>query len=109
MEIQFYRGANALVTAFVNTIRENTEVEKGVTSSIEWCLNEIMDNVLQHSVSGISYVMGQVHREKKRVSICVFDMGVGIYGSLKKSKYFPRTPIDGLTMALQEKVTIAIQ
>lgn len=80
-------------------------VEKGVISSIEWCLNEVMDNVLQHSISGTGYVMGQVHKGKKRVSLCVFDMGIGIYGSLKKSKHCPRTPLDGLTMALQEKVT----
>lgn len=98
-------GENELVTAFVNAIRECIEVEKGVMGSIEWCLNEVMDNVLQHSASGVGYVMGQVHKEKKRVSICVFDMGVGIYGSLKNSKYCPRTPLDGLTMALQEKVT----
>ncbi len=98
-------GENALVTAVVNAIRESIEVEKGVISSIEWCLNEVMDNVLQHSVSGTGYMMGQIHKEKKRVSLCVFDMGIGIYGSLKKSKHCPRTPLDGLTMALQEKVT----
>lgn len=98
-------GENSLVTAIVNAVRENIEVEKGVIRSIEWCLNEVMDNVLQHSASGIGYMMGQVHKEKKRVSLCVFDMGVGIYGSLKKSKHCPRTPLDGLTMALQEKVT----
>ena len=44
-------------------------------------------------------------KEKRRLSLCVFDMGVGIYGSLKKSKHCPNTPVDGLTMALQEKVT----
>ncbi len=98
-------GENALVTAVVNAVRESIEVEKGIISSIEWCLNEVMDNVLQHSISGVGYMMGQVHKEKKRVSLCVFDMGVGIYGSLKKSKHCPRTPLDGLTMALQEKVT----
>lgn len=98
-------GENALVTAIVNAVRESIEVGKGVISSIEWCLNEVMDNVLQHSISGVGYMMGQVHKEKKRVSLCVFDMGIGIYGSLKKSKHCPRTPLDGLTMALQEKVT----
>lgn len=59
-------GENALVTSFVNAIRECVEVEKGVISSLEWCINEVMDNVLQHSVSGVGYVMGQVHKEKKR-------------------------------------------
>ncbi len=80
-------------------------METGVISSVEWCLNEVMDNVLQHSMSGVGYVMGQMHKEKKRISICVADSGIGIYGSLKKSKHCPRNAIDGLTMALQEKVT----
>lgn len=59
------RGEASLVTAIVTSIRENIEVEKGVISSIEWCINEVMDNVLQHSISGTGYVMGQVHKEKK--------------------------------------------
>lgn len=35
----------------------------------------------------------------------MFDLGVGIYGSLKTSKHRPGTPLDGLTIALQERVT----
>lgn len=53
----------------------------------------------------IGYVMGQMHREKKRINLCVADCGVGIYGSLKNSKHCPRNAIDGVTMALQEKIT----
>ncbi|MCB5502929.1 MULTISPECIES: STAS-like domain-containing protein [Dorea] len=98
-------GVGKLVTAYVQAIRTNTVLETGVISSVEWCLNEVMDNVLQHSMSGVGYVMGQMHKEKKRISICVADSGIGIYGSLKKSKHCPRNAIDGLTMALQEKVT----
>lgn len=98
-------GVGKLVTSYVQSIRSNTVLGNGVISSVEWCLNEVMDNVLQHSMSGIGYVMGQMHKEKKRISLCVADTGVGIYGSLKNSKHCPRSAIDGLTMALQEKVT----
>lgn len=98
-------GAAKLVTAFVKTIRSDALLEKGIISSIEWCINEVMDNVLQHSISGIGYVMGQIHKENKRISICVADLGVGIYESLKSSRHCPRTAIDGLTLALQEKIT----
>lgn len=45
------------------------------------------------------------YTKKKREFLCVFDLGVGIYGSLKNSKHRPRTPLDGLTIALQERVT----
>ena len=98
-------GVGKLVTEYIQAIRSNDVLEKGVISSIEWCLNEVMDNVLQHSESGIGYVMGQMHREKKRINLCVADCGVGIYGSLKNSKHCPRNAIDGVTMALQEKIT----
>lgn len=98
-------GVGKLVTSYVQAIRSNEVLESGVLSSIEWCLNEVMDNVLQHSISKIGYVMAQMHREKKKISICVADIGIGIYGSLKNSKHCPRNAIDGLTMALQEKVT----
>lgn len=59
-------GVGKLVTAYVEAIRSNTVLGNGVMSSVEWCLNEVMDNVLQHSMSGIGYVMGQMHKGKKR-------------------------------------------
>lgn len=98
-------GVNALVTALVNSIRESDVLESGTLISIEWCLNEVMDNVLQHSLAEYGYVMGQLHKATKRLSICVFDMGTGIYNTLKKSKHAPRTSLDAITLALQERVT----
>ena len=98
-------GVNALVTSIINALRESAVLEPGVLSSTEWCINEVMDNVLQHSNAQYGYVMGQLHRGTKRISICVFDMGVGIYNTLKKSKHIPRKPLDAITLALQERVT----
>ena len=94
-----------MVTSIINALRESAVLEPGVLSSTEWCINEVMDNVLQHSNAQYGYVMGQLHRGTKRISICVFDMGVGIYNTLKKSKHIPRKPLDAITLALQERVT----
>lgn len=98
-------GVNALVTAIINILRESDVLEPGVLNSTEWCINEVMDNILQHSKTKYGYVMGQLHKGTKRISICVFDMGLGIYNTLKKSKHIPRKPLDAITLALQEKVT----
>ena len=98
-------GVDALVTGIVNAIREADVLEAGNLTSVEWCLNEVMDNVLQHSQAESGYVMGQLHKGQKRLSICVLDMGVGIYNTLKCTKHAPRTPIDAITLALQERVT----
>ena len=49
--------------------------------------------------------MGQIHKTNKRISICIVDTGIGIYKSLVETVYAPRTPIDAITKALEEKVT----
>ena len=96
---------NALVTAFVDVFRESDVMGEGSLQALEWCLNEVLDNVLQHSITGNGYIMGQIHKTNKRISICIVDTGIGIYKSLVETVYAPRTPIDAITKALEEKVT----
>ena len=96
---------NQLVNAFLAEIRQADLISPGVITSMDWCLNETMDNVLQHAQAECGYIMGQLHQERKRISFCIFDTGIGIYNSLRNSKYQPPTPLDAITLALQEKVT----
>lgn len=97
---------NTLVNNYLLCLRQSEIIADGVIGSIEWCINEVMDNVLQHSGVGCGYIMGQIHQSAKRLSFCIFDYGTGIYNSLKSSsEHHPQTPIDAITMALQEKVT----
>lgn len=98
-------GVCKLVAAFVLELRKSDIVEEGVISSIEWCLNEVMDNVLQHAGTSKGYVMAQIYKQTKAFTFCVFDTGIGLYNSLKDSRYHPEQPIDAITLALQEKVT----
>ncbi|MBQ9069484.1 MAG: STAS-like domain-containing protein, partial [Eggerthellaceae bacterium] len=79
------------------------QVEAGVIQRIEWCLNEAMDNVLQHSDSGSGFFMSQL-AGNGRFSACIFDNGIGIYNSLRGT-HKVATPFDAITLALQERVT----
>ena len=99
------KGVSDLVSAFLLEIRKSDLIEDGVIQSIEWCLNEVMDNVLQHSNVGKGYVMAQIHKQSKVFAFCVFDAGIGMYNSLKNSEHHPEKPIDAITLALQERVT----
>ncbi|BDE97443.1 STAS-like domain-containing protein [Raoultibacter timonensis] len=95
-----------VVDLILKEMREQHELAQGVASGIEWCLNETMDNVLQHSNTEHGYVMAQVHKENKRLAICVFDAGIGIKNSFNTSiKHKPRTALDAITLALQERIT----
>lgn len=98
-------GVNELVSAYILELRKSDVIEEGVISSVEWCLNEVMDNVLQHSGVAKGYVMAQMHRQSKVFAFCVFDAGIGFYNSLKNTKHHPEKPIDAITLALQERVT----
>jgi hypothetical protein len=94
-----------IVERFVMQIGQTVECSSGVLHAIDWCLNEVMDNVLQHSESRCGYVMAQFHPQSKKMAICIADTGVGIFGSLSKSKYAPQSVLEAIDLAVQEGVT----
>lgn len=94
-----------LVSSFIEELRRSDVFEENVLIGIEWCINEIMDNVLIHSNQNIGFVMGQIHKSKKHVAFTVFDYGQGLYNSLKSSIYAPRHPLDAITLCVKEGVT----
>ena len=96
---------NSLVIGYVEEISKQAICQEGVIEGLEWCLNEVMDNVLQHSSISHGYVMGQIHRSTQHIAFCIFDTGQGIFNSLRNSKYAPRNPIDAITLAVKEGVT----
>lgn len=100
-----YDEVYLLVENYLKELGKTDQFEEGVLSGLEWSLNEIMDNVIQHSDASGGYVMGQIHKSSKHVAFCIFDSGIGIYNSLKNSVHRPRSPIDSLTICVKEGVT----
>jgi hypothetical protein len=96
---------NNLVDGFLNEVYKQALCKTGVIEGLTWCLNEVMDNVLQHSNLSRGYVMGQIHKSSKHIAFCIFDAGQGIFNSLSLSKHAPRNPIDAITLAVKEGVT----
>lgn len=94
-----------LVNGFLSSIRKSCAVEEGILQACEWGLNEIMDNVIQHSNENTGFVMAQVLKESQILKVSIFDYGQGIFESLKNSKYKPRRASDAISLAIQEGVT----
>lgn len=95
-----------IVDAFGVELRKEDRFPEGTISSLQWSLNEVMDNVLIHSNSDFGYVMGQIHKTTKKIAFTVCDYGRGIYNSLRESQlHKPRTAIDSITLAIKEEVT----
>ena len=94
-----------IVDAYIEELQKSAQFYKGVLNAIEWSLNEVLDNVIQHSKIGFGYVMGQLHQNSKNIAFTVFDSGQGIFNSMKDSVHHPLTTIDAITMAVKEEVT----
>lgn len=96
---------SALTGSYVDALAERIECSSGVLEAFEWCINEVMDNVLQHSGNSEGLIMVQIHPDKHRAAICLSDNGTGIWGTLLHSQYKPRNAVDAITLALKEGVT----
>jgi hypothetical protein len=96
---------NLLVNGIKNSIRKSIICEKGILDAIDWGLNEVMDNVIQHSGIDKGFVMAQVLKESKNLNVCIFDYGFGIYNTLKDTVYKPDNAVDAISLCVQEGVT----
>jgi hypothetical protein len=94
-----------LISSFVDELSQVIVCEKGVLEGFEWSINEVMDNVLQHSGKDFGYVMGQIHRTSKHFAFCVYDSGQGIFSSLQHSDHRPKNPVHAIQLAVTEGIT----
>lgn len=96
----------SLNEAIFNELEQCEVFPKGVTYLASWSLNEVMDNVLNHSDATEGYIMAQLHRKTKHIAFCVYDTGIGFMDSFKNSdRYKPKSQIDAIQLAIQENVT----
>jgi anti-anti-sigma regulatory factor len=95
----------SLVDAYLDAVSRSAACQSGVIQGLEWCLNEVMDNVLQHAATTHGYVIGQIHSTSQHIAICIYDHGQGIFNSLRTSAHLPSDAVDAITIALKEGVT----
>ena len=96
---------NELVSLFIEELSTAHVCATGVLESLEWCLNEIMDNVMQHSDGSPGFAMMQLHKATGKLAVCIADHGQGIFSSLSPSKHHPRSTLDSITLAIKPGVT----
>lgn len=98
----------ALVDAMVLELDKSARLAAGVRQCLDWSINEVTDNVLNHSRpngNAHGYVMTQFVKAENRLKVCVFDTGVGIMESFVGSKYAPRDSGEAIRLAIEKGVT----
>lgn len=98
-------SAHLLADRIVHELLERMDLGEGVHTAFNWCLWEVMDNVIQHSQAERGFVEAQAHPNTQRLAVCVADAGIGILESFRGSKHRPHNEEDAITLAIQERVT----
>jgi len=83
-----YRNAeeqSACVDKILSVVMKSAPLTRDVLKAIEWSLNEITDNVLNHSGATAGYVQATWFRENQVIEFVVADAGIGIPASLKQT------------------------
>ena len=93
---------DVITQTYVDVLSKSCVCGEGVLDGINWCIAEIMDNVLTHSGSHYGLVMAQIHQSTQHIAFGIYDSGVGIYKTLNSSKHRPRSELDALSIAIQE-------
>lgn len=77
----------------------------GSIGPIMYALGEIIDNVNQHSLSDIAFVMVQNYPKNERIDLCITDNGIGIPGNYRRHGIKFANEGEAVRMALEEGVS----
>ena len=95
-----------LVNVFMDVVMRNMTLERDVIAGLEWSINEITDNVLNHAEceeGGIVQI--STFRDARKVAFGVADSGRGILSSLSEGHPYLRTDAQAIGEAIKAGVT----
>jgi anti-sigma regulatory factor (Ser/Thr protein kinase) len=96
----------AVVNDFMDVVLRNIEMPKDIISGLEWSINEITDNVLNHSNSrNGGFVQVSTYPKMGKINFAVCDSGRGILKSLKEGIPSLRKDHDAIGEAIKAGVT----
>lgn len=94
------------VNDFMDVVLRTMKIPKDIISGLEWSINEITDNVLNHSESkhgGI--IQASTHYKDNKILFAVADSGIGILKSMQEGYPELRTELDAIGEAIKAGVT----
>lgn len=95
-----------LVNAFMDVVMRNKTLDRRVIAGLEWSVNEITDNVLNHAEceeGGIVQV--STFGDARKVAFGVADSGKGILSSLREGHPSLRTDAQAIDEAMKAGIT----
>ena len=95
-----------LVNEFMDVVMRSMTLERDVIAGLEWSINEITDNVLNHAeCADGGFVQVSAFRDAGKVAFGVADSGKGILESLREGHPDLRTDAQAIGEAMKVGVT----
>lgn len=87
--IDFAAGRNSDAKEAVSSIIENIiiqqlSIQSNVANGLKYMIDEILDNITEHSESDRGYIFAQAYPTKGFLDVCIADRGVSLLGSYEK-------------------------
>lgn len=96
----------AVYKRVIETLTLHVNIETTLLQALNYCLYEILDNVLTHSGKELGTVISHYNPENHSLSLLVADDGKGIHKSLiENEKYKNLSEIEALKMCVLDSVT----
>jgi hypothetical protein len=86
----------------------NIKVDRQMLQMLYYCLNEIMDNVITHTIQKQGFACAQLFQTNKEIRLIICDTGLGIHQSLisePTGKYKDISEPEALKLCIQKNVT----
>lgn len=105
VQIQKYTSENQIkvLNSILKVLREKSSMHDNVYASLDYCFNEILDNVLNHTDEKIGWVVAQYFENLNSIRLIVCDFGMGIHKSLNQKHNF--TEDEAITKCIESGVT----
>lgn len=96
----------SVVDDFMDVVLRSMSIPRDVISGLEWSINEITDNVLNHSNSPFGgIVQASTYPKHRTIAFAVADGGRGILASMKEGYPTLRTDLQAIGEAIKAGVT----
>lgn len=104
VKIQRYTSENQIevLKSILKVLKENSYMNDNVYTGLDYCLNEILDNVLNHSETKEGWVVAQYFENLNSIRLIVADYGIGIHKSLNIKHDFE--PEEAMLKCVEEGV-----
>ena len=105
VQIQKYTSENQIVVlnGILKVLRKKASMDDNVYASLDYCFNEILDNVLNHTEEKVGWVVAQYFENLNSIRLIVCDFGMGIHKSLNQKHSF--TEEEAITKCIESGVT----